>query len=61
MHVPVDRQTCHVIPDTNRTTRRIRLGVIIIALFVLLSTQATAASFDCKKASTWVEKTGLLR
>ena len=57
MHVPVDRQTCHVIPDTNRTTRRIRLGVIIIALFVLLSTQATAASFDCKKASTWVEKT----
>ncbi len=57
MHVPVDRQTCHVIPDTNRTTRRIRLGVIIIALFVLLSTQANAASFDCKKASTWLEKT----
>jgi hypothetical protein len=24
MHVPVDRQTCHVIPDTNRTTRRMQ-------------------------------------
>src|SRR5208337_5111845 len=29
----------------------------IIALFGLLSTQANAASFDCKKAATWVEKT----
>jgi uncharacterized protein len=57
MHVPVDRQTCHVIPDTNRAARRIRLVVIIIALFGLLSTQANAASFDCKKAATWVEKT----
>jgi len=57
MHVPVDRQTCHVIPDTNRTTRLMWLGVIIVALFMLLSTQATAASFDCKKASIWVEKT----
>ncbi|MGP8014939.1 MAG: hypothetical protein ACLPP9_11135 [Smithella sp.] len=23
MHVPVDRQTCHVIPDTNQTARLI--------------------------------------
>src|SRR5208337_1331573 len=29
----------------------------IIALFGLLSTQANAASFDCKKAASWVEKT----
>ena len=29
---------------------------IIIALFGFLSTQATAASFDCKKAASWVEK-----
>lgn len=33
------------------------VGIIIIALFGLLSTQAIAASFDCKKAATWVEKT----
>jgi uncharacterized protein len=31
--------------------------IIIVTLFGLLSTQATAASFDCKKAATWVEKT----
>jgi uncharacterized protein len=31
--------------------------IIIIALFGLLSTEATAASFDCKKAVSWVEKT----
>jgi uncharacterized protein len=39
-------------------TRRLFWGklLIIIALFGLLSTQATAASFDCKKAATWVEK-----
>ena len=50
--------------DTPQRTRelfsRIALGfipVIIIALFGLLSTQAVAASFDCKKATTWVEKT----
>jgi uncharacterized protein len=30
---------------------------IIIALFGLLSTQANAASFDCNKAATWLEKT----
>jgi uncharacterized protein len=30
---------------------------IIIVLFGLLSTQATAASFDCHKATTWLEKT----
>jgi uncharacterized protein len=29
---------------------------IIIVLFGLLSTQAIAASFDCNKAATWVEK-----
>jgi len=29
----------------------------IIVLFGLLSIQATAASFDCKKAASWVEKT----
>ena len=39
----------------NRTVSIISL--ISIALFGLLSTQATAASFDCKKAATWVEKT----
>jgi uncharacterized protein YecT (DUF1311 family) len=50
--------------DTPQRTRelfsRIALGfipVIIIALFWLLSTQAIAASFDCKKAATWLEKT----
>jgi uncharacterized protein len=32
------------------------IGIIIIVLFGLLSTQATAASFDCKKAASWVEK-----
>ncbi|MGA3280383.1 MAG: lysozyme inhibitor LprI family protein [Smithella sp.] len=57
VHVPVDRQTCHVIPGTNRAARLILGGIIIIALFGLLSTQANAASFDCKKASTWLEKT----
>jgi uncharacterized protein YecT (DUF1311 family) len=31
--------------------------LISIALFGLFSTQATAASFDCKKAATWLEKT----
>ena len=36
---------------------KISIGIIIIALFGLLSAQATAASFDCKKAATWVEKT----
>jgi uncharacterized protein len=30
---------------------------IIIALFGLLSTQAVAASFDCNKAASWLEKT----
>lgn len=30
---------------------------IIIVLFGLLSTQAIAASFDCHKAATWLEKT----
>ena len=30
---------------------------IVIALFGLLATQATAASFDCSKAASWVEKT----
>jgi DNA-directed RNA polymerase specialized sigma subunit len=29
---------------------------VVIALFGLLSTQATAASFDCNKAASWVEK-----
>jgi uncharacterized protein YecT (DUF1311 family) len=50
--------------DTPQRTRelfsRISLGfmpVIIIVLFGLLSTQALAASFDCKKAATWLEKT----
>jgi uncharacterized protein len=57
MHVPVDHQTCHVIPGTNRAARLIRLGIIIITLFGLLATQVTAASFDCKKAATWLEKT----
>lgn len=31
--------------------------LIVFAVLRLLSTQATAASFDCKKAVTWVEKT----
>jgi len=31
--------------------------ISIIILYGLLSTQATAASFDCKKAASWVEKT----
>jgi uncharacterized protein YecT (DUF1311 family) len=39
---------------THRTTTII---TIVIALCGLLSTQATAASFDCNKAATWVEKT----
>ena len=50
--------------DTPQRTRelfsRIVLGfipVIIIALFGLLSTQAIAASFDCHKAASWLEKT----
>jgi len=30
---------------------------IVVILFGLLSTQATAASFDCNKATTWLEKT----
>lgn len=30
---------------------------IIIIVFGLLSTEANAASFDCKKATTWLEKT----
>jgi GR25 family glycosyltransferase involved in LPS biosynthesis len=30
---------------------------LFILLFGLLSTQAAAASFDCKKAATWLEKT----
>jgi uncharacterized protein len=30
---------------------------LIILLFGLLSTQANAASFDCNKANTWLEKT----
>ena len=33
------------------------IPIIIIALWELFSTQAAAASFDCKKASTWLEKT----
>ena len=36
---------------------KISISIIIIALFGLFSTQATAASFDCKKAASWVEKT----
>jgi uncharacterized protein YecT (DUF1311 family) len=32
------------------------ISIIIIALFSFLSTQAIAASFDCKKAASWVEK-----
>jgi uncharacterized protein len=36
---------------------KISIGIIIIALFGLFSTQAVAASFDCKKAASWVEKT----
>lgn len=39
----------------NRTVSIISL--IIIVLFGLLSAQATAASFDCNKAVSWVEKT----
>ena len=31
--------------------------ILIIALCGLLSTQAAAASFDCKKAASWLEKT----
>jgi uncharacterized protein len=31
--------------------------VFIIVLFGLFSTQTMAASFDCKKATTWLEKT----
>jgi uncharacterized protein YecT (DUF1311 family) len=31
--------------------------LIIFVLFGLFTTQANAASFDCKKASTWLEKT----
>ena len=30
---------------------------IIVVIFGLLSTQALAASFDCNKATTWLEKT----
>jgi uncharacterized protein len=30
---------------------------VTISILGLLSTQATAASFDCKKAASWVEKT----
>jgi uncharacterized protein YecT (DUF1311 family) len=33
------------------------IGIIIIALCGLLSTQAVAASFDYKKAASWLEKT----
>jgi uncharacterized protein len=57
MHVPVHHQTCHVVPDTDRAARLMRLCIIIIVLYGLLSTQATAASFDCKKAASWMEKT----
>ena len=31
--------------------------ILVITIFGLLSTQASAASFDCKKAASWVEKT----
>jgi hypothetical protein len=41
----------------NRTILSWGILFITIAVFGLLSTQATAASFDCKKAATWVEKT----
>jgi uncharacterized protein len=39
-------------------TRSLCWGILlIIVLFGLLSTQAIAASFDCHKAASWVEKT----
>jgi uncharacterized protein len=38
--------------------RRLCWGMLLIGITLgLLSTQATAASFDCKKAASWVEKT----
>ena len=40
------RELCH----------KTSIGIIIIVLFGLFSTQATAASFDCKKAASWLEK-----
>jgi uncharacterized protein len=43
-------------PNQNRRLCWERL-FIIIALFGLLSTQAIAASFDCHKAASWLEKT----
>jgi uncharacterized protein len=30
---------------------------IVVTICLIFATQATAASFDCKKATTWVEKT----
>jgi uncharacterized protein len=41
--------------NQNRRLRWIKLSIIIV-LFGLLSTQALAASFDCNKATTWVER-----
>ena len=33
------------------------LIILVITIFGLFSTQASAASFDCKKAASWLEKT----
>jgi uncharacterized protein len=43
-------------PNQNRYLYWERLFITII-LFGLLSTQTNAASFDCHKATTWLEKT----
>ena len=40
----------------NGTIPSIAIALFIIALCGLFPTQATAASFDCNKAATWVEK-----
>src|SRR5664280_1947070 len=43
--------------EKRKLNNKTGIGIIIIALFGILSTQAIAASFDCKKTASWVEKT----
>jgi uncharacterized protein len=51
-----NREASDMLKNRERNTKT-SIGIIIIALFGFLSIQATAASFDCKKAASWVEKT----
>lgn len=43
--------------EKRELNNKLGISIIIITLFGLLSAQASAASFDCKKAASWQEKT----